>query len=311
MLPAQVVPSLAINFSLYESMKLWLLSKHMSGSSSSSPQLHVAQAPSSRAAGTASAYGRGGAHDGGSLEDDEAGEGVPCSLMAPQPSLSAGGESTPPAVARPGGPGEPQLRPAAAAAWNPTAAPDGTASSSSSSSSGGGSARPSFWWGRTSLVATADEAGPSHAAAHAGPLQRPGSVCAAGMCVLDEPDQPLCGDEPPQMRGAPRAERLHTAASLLAQRGAPALFYATTAAGGGDASTGSQTDGSSASASAGASASGTARQGGGSAAGLTMTPTMVASLSCGCVSGFIASTITFPLDVVRRRMQVRSVRHSA
>ena len=28
------------------------------------------------------------------------------------------------------------------------------------------------------------------------------------------------------------------------------------------------------------------------------------SLACGCVSGFLTSTVTFPLDVVRRRMQV-------
>jgi hypothetical protein len=38
---------------------------------------------------------------------------------------------------------------------------------------------------------------------------------------------------------------------------------------------------------------------------LALTPMLTASLLCGCVSGFVASTVTFPLDVVRRRMQVR------
>jgi hypothetical protein len=30
------------------------------------------------------------------------------------------------------------------------------------------------------------------------------------------------------------------------------------------------------------------------------------SLASGCISGFLTATVTFPLDVVRRRMQVRA-----
>jgi hypothetical protein len=30
----------------------------------------------------------------------------------------------------------------------------------------------------------------------------------------------------------------------------------------------------------------------------------VISLASGCISGFLTATVTFPLDVVRRRMQV-------
>jgi hypothetical protein len=29
-------------------------------------------------------------------------------------------------------------------------------------------------------------------------------------------------------------------------------------------------------------------------------------LASGCISGFLTATVTFPLDVVRRRMQVRA-----
>jgi solute carrier family 25 phosphate transporter 23/24/25/41 len=35
-------------------------------------------------------------------------------------------------------------------------------------------------------------------------------------------------------------------------------------------------------------------------------PGALTSLACGCLAGFTTSTITFPLDVIRRRMQVAS-----
>lgn len=49
-----------------------------------------------------------------------------------------------------------------------------------------------------------------------------------------------------------------------------------------------------------AAASSGARQGGGDI------PAAL-SLACGCVSGLVTSTVTFPLDVIRRRMQVGEV----
>ena len=77
--------------------------------------------------------------------------------------------------------------------------------------------------------------------------------------------------------------------------------------GGGGGSSGSSSSPSTSAAAAGAVAPAAASSSGGARGGPLARPPPIspaASLACGCLSGVVTATATFPLDVVRRRMQV-------